>query len=305
MILRPMLAAREVPSKIRLPVLASFKYDGLRALDTGQGSIMSRHMKPLPNRATQEFFRCHDLMGLDGEMIVGDPTSKNENGVSNVFNRTQSGVMSEDGDPGAVFYVFDNFGAGLRIPFHLRAAYIRRKIDWLPRRIRDRVVIVRQRLICHLSELWEFEQEAVESGYEGLICRDPQGPYKQNRATELEGWMWKLKRFKDDEGIITGYYELEHNDNPQETNELGLSKRRKLKEGMRPGGTLGGFILDWRGKVLRVGTGKGLDRKLRDFIWANQEKFMGWPLKFKYQEVGMKDLPRTPIAIGPRHWLDL
>lgn len=70
----PMLAASEIPTidKIKFPILASFKYDGIRSPITS-GVAMSRKMLPLQNLHIQLWVQKYAeyLNGLDGEMIVG------------------------------------------------------------------------------------------------------------------------------------------------------------------------------------------------------------------------------------------
>ena len=104
--LRPMLAsAVEDLGALRYPVLASPKLDGVRAIGT-LGGLMSRNGKIIPNRHVQNLFGEACAAGLDGELIVGEPTDKD------CYRSTVSGVMSEAGEPDVTFYVFDTMPAG-------------------------------------------------------------------------------------------------------------------------------------------------------------------------------------------------
>lgn len=84
---RPMLSAKlEEPV---FPYLASAKLDGVRAL-IKDGQVVSRTLKPIPNRHIQSMLNNLALNGLDGEIICGDPTDKD------CFRNTTTVVMSHD-----------------------------------------------------------------------------------------------------------------------------------------------------------------------------------------------------------------
>lgn len=70
---KPMLGKDADFNKLRFPLLASPKLDGVRAIIIN-GVVMSRSLKPIPNKHIQTLFA--DCEYLDGELIVGDPTSK-------------------------------------------------------------------------------------------------------------------------------------------------------------------------------------------------------------------------------------
>jgi len=97
---RPMLAAKTDGENITYPCLVSPKLDGVRAI-VRHGQVVSRTLKPIPNTHVQRLFGRAALEGLDGELIIGDPTAED------VYRKTVSGVMSEDGKPEVKFYVFD------------------------------------------------------------------------------------------------------------------------------------------------------------------------------------------------------
>ena len=100
-IFRPMLATDADLGKLRFPLLASAKLDGVRAV-VRDGVVFSRSNKPIPNAYVQSLFSKYTH--FDGELIVGDPTSKA------CYRDTVSGVMSVDGEPDVKLYVFDHVG---------------------------------------------------------------------------------------------------------------------------------------------------------------------------------------------------
>ena len=93
---RPMLAATVDPNDLdalRFPLLASPKLDGVRALVSDDGQLVSRNLKPIPNANVQKAFGRPEFAGLDGELVCGDPTAPD------AFRKTTSAAMSRDGAP--------------------------------------------------------------------------------------------------------------------------------------------------------------------------------------------------------------
>ena len=172
------------------------------------------------------------------------------------------------------------------------------------------VAVVPTHTITDHDELDAYEAQQLADGFEGVMLRDPVGPYKCGRATENQGWLLKLKRFVDSEARIIDFEEQMHNDNEAETNELGLTKRSSAQDGKVPAGTLGKFVVEEVGKApwtepFRVGTGEGLTQELRLKIWKNRSLFKGRIIKYKYQPHGVKDAPRIPIFLGFRDPRDM
>src|SRR5262249_7923983 len=115
MTFRPMLAATlEDVEAVNYPVLVSPKIDGIRCL-IHDGQPVTRKLKPIPNHYVR-----HKLQGLppfDGEITVGPMDA-------GMFDRTQSAIMSHDGEPDFTYWVFDNTAAP-DVPFHLRLDWVR------------------------------------------------------------------------------------------------------------------------------------------------------------------------------------
>src|SRR5271157_1787110 len=210
---KPMLASPiEDMSKLKYPLYASIKYDGIRAT-MQNGQLVSRTLKPIPNKNIQKMF-AHLPEGLDGELMFGDPAAKD------VFQQTTSVVMSHDKQAAGVkFYAFDLFSDK---PFDYRNAQLCAAIMGANKR--PNVEIVGQRWIHTEQELLAYEQEVLDLGYEGVIVRSMDAPYKQGRSTEKQGWLLKLKRFIDAEAEILGFYEEQENTNEATKNLLGRTE---------------------------------------------------------------------------------
>lgn len=282
---KPMLATDADLAKLRFPLLASAKLDGIRGVAFG-GTLFSRSLKPIKNKHTQEMFRRLDY--YDGELIVGDPTAKD------CMQQTSSGVMTTDGTPDVKFHVFDHVEAP-----DLRYLDRYRRITEPELGPHKNVVRHPQYHIADLPTLLALEEAVLDAGYEGLILRDPQAPYKYGRSTVREGYLLKMKRFVDAEFEVVGFEERMHNGNIATVSELGRTKRSSHQENKVGRGDLGALVLRLPNGCL-FNCGAGFDDAQRTHIWEHQAEYIGQLAKVKYFPVGMKDAPRHPVFIGWR-----
>jgi len=291
-ITRPMKGENVVDKmdSIRYPVYVSPKIDGIRSLKI-DGKVLSCSFKLIPNNYIRKIMA--DLVdGLDGEIIV-----------DGAINDVSSAVMSEDGEPKFTYCVFDY----IKDDSNLEIAFENRLKDLKELSLPSFCKKVEYKLVESLEELLIFEEECLNKGYEGIMIRSPKSPYKCGKSTVKQGWLLKLKRFKDSEAIITGFYEKMHNDNEEETNELGLTKRSSAKAGKKPTGTLGGmYVKDiYSNKSFKIGGGDGLGKELRQKIWDSRDYYLGKIVKYKYQKDEGYDLPRHPNFLDFRDERDM
>ena len=289
--MKPMLAGKlEDPNKLNFPVLASPKLDGVRCLVIN-GQAVSRNMKPIPNAAISEMLR--HMPPVDGELIVGKP------GAPDVFQRTSSGVMSRGGIPKFKFWVFDAL-TRKAMPFSERLELAKSYVNGF-----EHAMHVPHKLIHNVDDLLEYEARQLLMGYEGIMLRDPAGPYKQGRSTAREGWLLKFKRFQDAEAVVIDFEELEHNDNEQTRDELGRAKRSSHKINKRAADTLGALVVQdvITGQPFKIGT--GFSEAQRADIWNRRGSILGKLVKYRFQPTGVKDAPRFPSFLGFRDEADL
>lgn len=294
MLFKHMLSGKvENVEDLTFPLLASPKLDGVRGA-VQEGQLVSRNHKAIPNRHVKDLFNSVKLEGLDGELVVGDPTAED------CFRVTESGVMSEYGVPNVKFYVFDMFTGNDGRGFSKR-------LDLLNRVLTDygstAIVVLEQALIKNARELLAYEKKQLKLGYEGVMIRSIDGPYKEGRSTLKEGWLLKKKIFADAEAKIIGLEEQLANTNVATRNVVGKQERSHKKAGMVGKGTLGALIVEgingpFKGKKFNIGT--GFDDAERAAIWANPGTWLGATVKYKYFPKGSKDLPRFPVYLGPR-----
>ena len=292
---KPLLAARFDPDnpkelaivKSHLPLLASFKLDGVRALVQG-GVVLSRSLKPVPNDYVQHLFSR--FAGLDGELIVGDPASKT------AYRDTVSGVMRKDGEPKVRYYVFDSLTNS--VPFSKRLAFLQ-DIS-LPA-----IVRIGQRLCKTWEDVLAYETEALTKGFEGLVLRSPDGDYKEGRSTLKECFAAKLKRFRDSEAVVLGMTELLHNNNEPTMNETGHMARSSHKAGKESGGVMGSLQVRDIETGVEFDIGTGATNEDRIWWWSLGSKAKGLVVKYRCFPVGGYDKPRFPTLLGLRDRKDM
>lgn len=284
---KPLLSCEVSLDKINFPVYVSTKFDGIRALVI-DSVVYSRSLKPIRNKHVQGLFGKPEYEGFDGELVVGDIYAKD------VFQKTTSGVMSEDGEPDVTFHVFDIFTNNT-------APYKERLYELNERLVLDQyasLVATEQRYVHTKDELLKLlEKERVKGG-EGLICRSPSGIYKYGRSTPKEQLSIKLKFFEAGEFEVIGFEERMHNTNEAKTNELGYTERSSCKENLIPMNTLGSLVLKYGDSEFRCGT--GFSDAQRKEIWENKESYLGKLASIRYMSVGQAILPRLPSFQGFR-----
>ena len=290
--IRPLLSCEVPLDKVKFPIYISTKFDGIRALVI-DSVVYSRSLKPIRNKHVQKLFGKPEYNGFDGELIVGDIYAKD------VFQKTTSGVMSEDGEPDVTYYVFDIFTNNTET-YKERLYTLNDKLvlDQFPN-----VVATQQLYIKTKEELTELLSKEKVKGGEGLIGRNPNGAYKYGRSTPREQLSIKFKFFQQEEFEVVGFNERMHNTNEQKRDELGYAERSSAKDGLVPTNTLGSLVLKYNDTTFSCGT--GFDDKLRKEIWDNKELYLGKLASIRYMSVGSKDLPRCPSFIGFRHTEDI
>lgn len=299
--MKPMLSATiEAKSEnrslddIKYPVQCSYKLDGIRCLIV-DGEPVSRTLKPIANKHIRETLRSLELPALDGELIVGHPSKPD------TYTKTASGVMSESGQPNFLYHIFDTFDEEVKDEtYTIRYDWLRSKVVEQKRAYMSDCLFVVENFQCDTKRVVKnLEVYAVHLGYEGIMVRQ-EGPYKMGRSTFKQGYLMKLKRFLEMDGVITGFEELQVNKNEPEIDNLGHQVRSSKKGGKVPGNTLGALNLriNWEGEERQLKVGSGFDAALRQQIWDRQDYFRGSTVTFKYfPPVKEGGLPRQPIFL--------
>ena len=291
-IIKPMLAGKcEQTSNLRFPVLATPKLDGIRCLKIG-GRALTRSFKPISNTFTREWIEANLPDGLDGELMVADAS----------FSETAGHIGRHDGQPDFRFHIFDFVGRALDAPYVERAA----ALAALPLD-ETRCVKVLPQVMLSEEELAAFEEHCVAEGFEGVMVRTPDSPYKCGRSTEREGWLLKIKRFEDAEAVVLDTYEGMSNHNEAQRDAFGRTKRSTAQAGLVGRGELGGFVVRHveTGIEFRLGYNHVVGGVDRVTLWAQRTTVVGKLVKFRHQPSGAKEAPRFPKFIGFREAWDI
>ena len=293
--IRPLLSCEVPLDKVKFPIYISTKFDGIRALVI-DSVVYSRSLKPIRNKHVQKLFGKPEYNGFDGELIVGDIYAKD------VFQKTTSGVMSEDGTPDVTFHVFDLWSMPT-FDYEYRQRELQEIL--LNNEEYEGVVYTTIHKCQTVEDLEFFLNHEKNVGGEGLIGRKPDGVYKYGRSTPKEQLSIKFKFFQQEDFEVVGFNERMHNTNEQKRDELGYAERSSAKEGMIPTNTLGSLVLKYGDDTFNCGVGVGLTEELRKFIWENKEKYLGSLASIRFMSVGMDKLPRIPTLVGFRDLEDI
>lgn len=281
------MLAVALETELNFPVYATPKLDGIRALKVND-KLVSRTFKEIKNKSIQE--ALSDLPnGVDGELISGN------------FQESTHRIMSADETSGDWrYYLFDYVSDNLNKPYLKRCKELHELISNNSFKAQDNLIVLMPREIKTIEELHSFEEECLASGFEGVIIRSGNSPYKCGRSTAKEGYMLKLKKFLDAEAEVIDFVELENNENEVQKDNFGRTKRSDKKEGKTLANTLGKLILKLpSGETFGCGT--GFTAEQRKTIWDNKSNYLNKMVKFKYFPIGTKDLPRHPVFLGFRH----
>lgn len=304
----PLLAASLMPSdiehsntnileamqKLRYPVIATRKVDGVRGLRFNH-TLLSRSLKKIPNKVIQEMATI--LPGGFDVEICNDSLPYNEN---------ESIIMSEEHEHSALmqFHVLD---------WYVEGGYLSRLQD-----IAIAMIDLPQSHVRFDNGVWcvnadqlmrYFLLVEVEDG-EGICFRTPDSLYvqkksKENRSTLIEQTLVKLSRFIREEAIIVGFEEQMCNTNPDGFDAFGKIKRSKAIGGMKGKGTLGALVCSigadvCTGRLCEIRIATGLTDQQRYNIWTHKKDFFGKTIVFKHKPYGKKNKPRSPIFVGFR-----
>lgn len=288
-VFKPMLSGKADLATLRFDCLASPKIDGVRLL-VMNGVAVSRTLKPIPNQFVQRMLGQPQFEGLDGEIVVGPMNAPD------VYLKTNSAVMSVQGECNFSYVVFDRWNKPDR-PFHERLP--------LQEFITDRfqVVPLKHTRIHDLDELLAYQAQALAEGYEGVMLRAPDAPYKHGRSTTREGYLLKLKNYETDEAVVIGVVEALRNDNPATLDALGHTVRSSHAENKVGKGVLGALVVKCIHTGVEFQVGSGFDDEQRKTLWDNPP--IGRVISYNHFPHGRKTAPRHPTWKGFREEIDL
>lgn len=287
MTIKPMLACDFDEGKLRFPLIAQPKTDGVRSLHV-TGALTGRSLKPHKNRYVTEQFSDPRYAGLDGEMFRGP---KSNITAQSLCRDTSSDLGTIKGEPQVCWKVFDYITEqSAKLPYVHRFVLLQDAVERLGN---PAVFAVDSRWCRTISDLYSLEEMWLALGYEGACIRDPEGMYKEGRCTVKEGGLLRIKRFVDAEALVTGIEEGNQNENEATVGLLGQTERSSHQENMVPNGMLGTLLCTeiLTGLPIRVSAGE-MGHDTRKLYFDHPELIVGKVAVFKHFPKGRKVQPR-------------
>lgn len=189
----PMLAfEREKYEKLlfTVPTYVSRKYDGVRIIVDGDGTLTSRNGKPIvscPHLSVKGFL-------LDGEAYNHDYKEDFNKIISLVRKTKPTQEDLEESAEKIEYHVYD-YPA---IPGVFSTRYNRLSLDFAQGKFPSYFKLVEAYRVYSLEEIEKYHEQFLSEGFEGTMIRLDLGPYENKRSKQL----LKYKNFKDAEFLI-------------------------------------------------------------------------------------------------------
>lgn len=294
--IKPHLATDVCWEKLKFPVYATRKIDGVRMLNVG-GKAVGRSLKPHANKYVTTLFSLPELEGLDGEVTFGHTTSDS-------LCRDTTGALNRiEGSPVVFWHIFDYIHPEwVDKPYTDRLMAAAKVVEKFPEM---NIAVLDDYLISNLEEAQAFYQESLDLGYEGAIFRN-NNPHKSGRCTVNEGSYLRAKPSSDKEAVVISLVEAMENQNEVKVNALGRTERSSHKENKVGKGMIG--MLQCRdvatGMLIDVGAGK-MTHSEREYFWNNPQEIVGKFVKYRSLDTGIKSAPRFARYICMRAEADM
>jgi len=290
--------------KIKYPKYASNKLDGIRCIFHPELGMVSRSLKPIQNKQLREKFnKVLEIAKkknciFDGELY----------GHKLTFQEITRAVMTQDfldektnkkiPWPEAAnlinqieFHCFDYYSFDDDI-FWERSIMVESNLSNM-----NDVVVLIQRKVESAKEVQDLFEEKLKEGYEGLILRDPDSPYKFGRSTLKEEYCLKVKPFETFDAEIIGIVQstIVNPNAEKKTNKLGRSVTSKKKDDRILINKASAFVVKY-GEYFVKPTLAMTDEE-KEEVWLNQGNYIGRMIEYKGMQIGAKDVPRHPVFV--------
>lgn len=312
---KPMLATDWYEDKVKFPCIVQAKIDGCHSINR-HGKLLGRSLKAHDNLWVTEDFSYPEFHGFCGEMYA---TELGDN-HPDLCRITSGHLRRIKGEPKITWLLFDYVTEETKdLGYVERMNKLEYYLDSIRHLYNDEIKVIQSTIVNSMQELLALEEEYLNEGYEGIIIREPNAPYKYGRCGKTFMGVWRVKRFIDAEFLIEEIEEGNKNNNEAITNELGRTERSSHQENMQPNGLVGallGTLLDdvldpqtkaviiRKGEKIKVAPGS-MDHAMRKYYFENQSEILNQIGKFKLFPKGTKQLPRFPQFTSIRNPNDL
>ena len=312
---KPMLGSNEPFDlrELKFPLLASIKKDGVRGVIRGgklvSRSHMSQELPLIKNKQIQEMANVMKAITngtntvIDCELYVhGLPLNEiiMFTNSEDIKNRTHlNKIKSKVGEltkpvhyytsipKEFTFEVFD-YVIDPNMFYEERMEYLRHSVIGSM----DRVNLLLPVRINNLEELVALYEKSLADGFEGLVLRTPESPYKFGRSTFREGYFLKMKPIEEYEAIVVEINERLFNYNESTESFGGYSIKSKTVDNREGSGIAATATVMWNGHTFKVSLNGTEVERVK--MWEERDKYVGKKLLFKGMSYGMKDVPRMP-----------
>jgi len=305
--------------KVKFPCLVQAKIDGVASYNR-HGVLLGRSLKPHENRFITETWSIPELHGMCGEMTLAGRSVGED-----LCRETSSVMRRHEGEPKLTWWLFDYCTEETKnLPYCDRYEILKEKVinlndPELVSSLNIDIGLIPCVAVQSMQELLDFEEKVLNLGYEGVIIRNPNAPFKYGRCGKTFMGAWRIKRFIDAEIRVTEIEEGNTNLNEAKTNERGRTERSSHKENLVPNGMVGNIkgillkdiidpqskkVLTTAGEVVTVAPGE-MTHEQRKFYFDNPQEIIGKIVKFKLFPKGIKELPRFPRFISIRNENDI
>lgn len=183
-----MLAQKLELAKIRFPVWASPKLDGMRCQFVNNDRLVTRTGKAIVGVRHILNFLIDRYPEMDGELMIP--------GLH--FQQSLGQLRSHEDCPNAVFYVFDHINENMKFEERLKI------IDNLKGQ-HSNIKVVKHVLVHNVDELMAMYDKCIGAGLEGLVVKTVGHKYEKTRSKH---WL-KMKEVGSVDVRVVGYGEGE------------------------------------------------------------------------------------------------
>jgi DNA ligase-1 len=288
------------PKKIKFPVWAQPKIDGVRAFNP-EGTLLARTLKQHKNRHVTEYYSQKQFIGLDGELAAQGETHPD------LCRITSSALSRIEGQPYTQWHLFDWLTPNtIHLPYRLRYELLQQRVKIIDD---NRLRVVPYTPCDNLEELMTTHEWNMQSGYEGTCFYGPDVIHKEGKSSPNHNGVLRIKDFVDTEVIVEDIIEGRHNMNDALVNERGLQYRTSHQDNQVPNGMIGSLtcralatvtdlydkkkILIEKDQIFTVAPGNMTDAEAKLFF-EQPQLIVGKISKIKFFPKGIKDAPRFP-----------
>lgn len=315
---KPFLGSNELfeLSALKFPLISTIKKDGVRAIirkgEAFTRSYTSQNLPVIKNRQIQELLSTIKLISktpseeiIDLEIYIhGLPlneivmfTNTEDIKSREHYNKIKAKVRELTKPfnyylsvPKEIeFYIFDGTTVGQEYLDYLK------RLEQIYVSSTENFTIVEPKILYNIEELQTEYERVLALGFEGLVIRKPDSPYKYGRSTFKEHYFLKLKPIEKYEAEIIEINERMFNYNESTESYAGYKIKRDTVDNKEGSGIAATATVKWNNNEFKI-TLTGTETE-RIKIWDNRNSYIGRKLLFKGMSYGMKNVPRFPTLV--------